>query len=166
MAENQGIGSPFPKQLPRTSSKLLTYEGLFLLNQSVDQVVAVLRKMERLPTAYKQSIDCAVTEIEEVRCEMNASFTEKLADRERFDEGRFWKRRMTFEKRWRDADDVYIDVQHREEERKRQGLPARIIVLPWSAANEEKLLAAKRERAENKRNRASSPKRASRREKK
>jgi hypothetical protein len=166
MAENQGIRSSFRNQLYRTSSKVRTYEGLFSLNRRFDQVVLVLRKMGRLPTANKPAIEYAVTEIEEVRCEMNASFTEKLADRERFDEGRFWKRRMTFEKRWRDADDVYIDVQHREEERKRQGLPARIIVLPWSAANEEKLLAAKRERAENKRNRASSPKRASRREKK
>jgi hypothetical protein len=67
---------------------------------------------------------------------MNADFTEQLADSERFDEGRFWKRRRDFEKKWRDPDDVYIDVQRREEERKRRGLPARLGVLPHSAVAE------------------------------
>ena len=56
-------------------------------------------------------------EIEEVRCDMNADFTEKLADSERFDEGHFWKLRRAFEKKWRDPDDVYIDVERREETR-------------------------------------------------
>jgi hypothetical protein len=66
---------------------------------------------------------------------MNADFTEQLADSERFDEGQFWKQRRAFEKTWRDPDDVYIDVERREEERKKQGLPPRVIgtVLPHSA---------------------------------
>jgi hypothetical protein len=92
MASNEGIGSPFPKQL---------------------------------------------VEIEEVRCDMNADFTEQLADSERLDEGRFWKQRRQFEKKWRDPDDVYIDVERREEERKKQGLPQRLGVLPHSAVAEE-----------------------------
>jgi hypothetical protein len=166
MAENQGSGSPFCKQLPRTSSKLSTYEALFLLNQRVDQVVVVLRKMEQLPTADKQSIDCAITEIEEVRSGMNATFTEKLANHERFEEGRFWKRRTKLEKKWRDPDDVYIDVQRREEERKKRGLAARIIVLPWSPADEDKLVAANRVRERNKRKRASSQRTTPQRRKK
>jgi hypothetical protein len=85
----------------------------------------------------KESVQCAIVEIEEVRCDMNADFTEKLADSERFDEGRFWKQRRDFEKKWRDPDDVYIDVERREEERKKQGLPPRLGVLPHSAEAEE-----------------------------
>ena len=53
----------------------------------------------------------AVIEIEELRCDMNADFVEQLADSERFDEGRFSKQRRDYEKRWRDPDDVYIDVE-------------------------------------------------------
>ena len=68
---------------------------------------------------------------------MNADFTERLADGERFDEGRFWKQRRDFEKKWRDPDDVYIDVQRREEERKKQGLPPRVGILSHSAVAEE-----------------------------
>jgi hypothetical protein len=47
-------------------------------------------------------LESAQAEIEEVRASMNAEFTEQLGDRERFDEGRFWKRRRAFEKKWRD----------------------------------------------------------------
>ena len=137
MASNEDIGCPFPKQPPARSPKLRIYESLFLLNQGVDQIVALLRGMEKLSIADKESVRCAVVEIEEVRCDMNADFTEKLADSERFDEGRFWKQRREFEKKWRDPDDVYVDVQQREEERKKQGLRPRLGVLPRSTTNEE-----------------------------
>jgi hypothetical protein len=49
----------------------------------------------------------------------------------------FWKQRREFEKKWRDPDDVYIEVGRREEERKKQGLPPRLGVLPHSAVAEE-----------------------------
>jgi hypothetical protein len=136
MASNEGIGSPFPKQPSERSPKLRIYESLFLLNEGVDHLVALLRDMEKLPFAEKESLQCAVVEIEEVRCDVNADFTEKLADSERFDEGQFWKQRRDFEKTWRDPDDVYIEVQRREEERKKQGLPPRLGVLPHSAVAE------------------------------
>lgn len=135
MAGNEGIGSPFVKQLSARSTKLRIYESLFLLNERIDHLVALLRDMGKFPFADKDSVQCAVVEIEEVRCDMNADFTEKLADSERFDEGHFWKLRRAFEKKWRDPDDVYIEVERREEERKKLGLPSRVIgsILPHSA---------------------------------
>jgi len=137
MASNEGIGSPFPKQPSARSPKLRIYESLFQLNQSVDEVVAILRGMEKFPFADRESLQRAIVEIEEVRCDMNADFTEHLADSERIDEGRFWKQHREFEKKWRDPDDVYIDVERREEERKKQGLPSRLGVLPHSTVAEE-----------------------------
>jgi len=103
----------------------------------MDHVIALLRGMEALPLAEKESLQCAVVQIEEVRCFVNADSTERLADSERFDEGRFWRQRRDFEKRWRDPDDVYFDVQRREEERKEQGLPPRLGVLPHSIVAEQ-----------------------------
>jgi hypothetical protein len=108
---------------------------------------ALLRDMEKFPFAEKESLQSAVVEIVEVRSDVNADFAEKLADRERFDEGRFWKQRKDFEKKWRDPDDVYIDIQRREEERKKEGLPPRLGVLPHSAvAAEEQEWEAKKAR--------------------
>ena len=135
MASNEGIGSRFPKQPSERSPKLRIYESLFLLNQGFDHLVALLQNMKSLPFAEKEELQCAIVEIEEVRCDVNADFTEQLADSERFDEGRFWKQRHAQEKKWRDPDDVYIEVERREEERKKLGLPSRVIgsILPRSA---------------------------------
>src|ERR1700730_6219602 len=152
MDSNEGIGSPFLKQPSERSPKLRIYESLFLLNERIDHVVTLLRDMGKFPFADKDSMQCAIVEIEEVRCDMNADFTEHLADSERFDEGHFWKQRRAFEKKWRDPDDVYIDVERREEERKKQGLPARVIgsILPHAAvARAEEIWEAEQERKKN-----------------
>jgi hypothetical protein len=149
MADNEGIRSPFPTQPSAGSPKLRIYESLFLMNQGFDHLVALLRGMEKLPSAEKDSLQAAIVEIEEVRCDMNADFTEQLADSERFEGGRLWKQRHTQEKKWRDPDDVYIDVEHREEERKKQGLPPRVVgsILPHSAvAQAEERWEAEQER--------------------
>ena len=62
------------------------------------------------------------------------------------DAGRFWKQRRAYEKKWRDPDDVYIDVEQREEERKKQGLPPRIGIVPYAAvADEEKRIEEEQE---------------------
>lgn len=135
MADNEGIRSQFFTQPLAPSPKLRIYESLFLFNQAVDHLVALLHGMQKLPFAEKEELRSAIVEIEEVRCDTNADFTEPLADSERFDEGGFWKQRRAFEKEWRGPDDAYIDVERREEERKKQGLPPGVIgtILPHSA---------------------------------
>ena len=139
MASSEGIRSPFPTQPSARSPKLRLYESLFLWNQGVDQLVATLRSMEKLPFADKESLQTAQLTVEGVRADVNADFAEELVDLERLDEGRFWKQKRAHEKKWRDPDDVYIDVEQREEERKKQGLPPRIGIVPYSAlAGEEK----------------------------
>ena len=137
MADNEVIRSPFPTQPSARSPKLCIYESLFLFNQSVDHLVALLRSMEKFSFADKEELQSAIVEIEEVRCDMNADFAEHLVDSERLDEGRFSKRRHDYEKQWRDPDDVYIDVKRREEERKKQSLPPRVGIVPHSPVAEE-----------------------------
>jgi hypothetical protein len=147
MAVNEGIRSSFPTQPSARSQKLRIYESLFLLNEGVDHVVAILRGMEKFSFADKESLHCAVAELEEVRCDMNANFAEHLIDSERHDEGRFWKQRRAYEKKWRDPDDVYLSVEEREEERKKQGLPARVGIIPHSVvATEEERWEVEQER--------------------
>ena len=139
MAGNESIGSPLPRQLPARSFKLRIYESLFLLNRAVGDVVALLRSLDKFSIVDRESIECGLAKIEEVRAGVNADLVEHLGDRERFDEGRFWKRRHAIEAKWRDPDDVYIDVERREQERKKQGLPPRVGIVPHSAvaADEE-----------------------------
>jgi len=146
MASSEGIRSAFPTQPSARSPKLRTYESLFLWNQGVDQLVATLRSMEKLPLADKESLQVAQLTVEELRADVNADFVEELVDMERIDEGRFWKQNRAYEKNWRDPDDVYLDVEQREEERKKQGLPPRIGIVPHSAvADEEKRIEEEQE---------------------
>lgn len=147
MADTKDMRSLFPTQTSARSRKLRIYESLFLLNQGVDYVITLLRGMEKFPFAHKDDLQCGQAQIEEVRADVNAAFAEHLLDSERHDEGRFWKQRRAYEKKWRDPDDVYLSVEEREEERKKQGLPPRLGIIPHSAvAAEEERWEAEQER--------------------
>ena len=74
MASSEGIRSPFSLQPSARSPKLRLYETLFLWNQGVDQLVALLRGMEKIPFARKSALQCAQAGIEEVRADVNADF--------------------------------------------------------------------------------------------
>jgi len=137
MASFEGIPSPFPTQPSARSPKLRSYESLFLWNQGVDQLVATLRGMEKFPFADKSALHCTQAEIEEVRAGVNADFVEEMGRLERLDQGRFWKQRRAYEKRREDPDDVYFEVEEREEQRRKQGLPPRLGIVPHSAIAEE-----------------------------
>jgi len=146
MASVEGIRSPVPTQPSARSTKLRIYETLFLWNQGVDQLVALLRGMDKLPFTRKSALQCALAGIEEVRADVNADFLEEQAEYELDDAGRFWKQRRAYEKQREDPDDVYINVLHREEERKKQGLPPRIGIVPYQAvADEEKRIEEEQE---------------------
>src|SRR3981189_380769 len=114
MASNEGIGYEYPRHPFARSPRVGLYGSLFLLNEGMEHVITLLHDMKKFPFADKESVQCAIVQMEEVRCDMNADFTEHLAERERFDEGRFWKQRREFEKKWCDPDDVYIEVEQRE----------------------------------------------------
>jgi hypothetical protein len=157
MASSEGIPSDFPRQTSIRSPKLRFYESLFLWNQGVDQIVATLRCMEKFPFTRKSALQYAQAEIEEVRADVNADFMEELADCELDDAGRFWKQCRTYEKEREDPDDVYIDAQRREEERKKSGLPPRIGIVPYSAvADAEKCIEEEHERKQ-RRSKSSKP---------
>jgi len=147
MASSESIRSPLPTQRSTHSPKLRLYETLFLWNQGVDQLVALLSGMGKLPSARKGALQCAQAGIEEIRADVNADFLEEQAEYELDDAGRFWRQRRAYEKKREDPDDVYINALHREEERKKQGLPPRIGIVPYSAvADEEKRIEEEQER--------------------
>lgn len=158
MASSEGILPTFHTQPSKRSTKLRFFESLFLWNQGVDQIVATLRSMEKFPFTRKSALQYAQAEIEEVRADVNADFMEELADCELDDAGRFWKQCRAYEKEREDPDDVYIDALHREEERKKRGLPPRIGVVPYSAvADEEKRIEQEHERKQRRSKRAKHP---------
>ena len=129
MASSEGTRYPFPAQPSSRSPKLRLYENLLLWNQGVDQLVAILLRMAKFSCAHNNVLHHAQNEIEEVRADVNADLLEEQAEFELKDAGRFYKQRRANEKTREDPDDVYIEVEHREAERKKQGLPPRIGII-------------------------------------
>src|SRR5580692_6014365 len=132
MASREGIPSTFPTQPSARSPKLCFYESLFLWNQGVDQLLAILRRLEKLPFD-KRALQHTQAEIEELRAGVNADLVEEIGEHERREQGRFWKQRRAYEKTLEDPDDVYFEVEEREEQRRKQGLPPRLGIVPHSA---------------------------------
>jgi hypothetical protein len=157
MASSEGIPSHFPTQPSARSPKLRFYESLLLWNQGVDQLVATLRRLEKLPFADKRALQCTQAEIEELRAGVNADFVEEIGEHERREQGRFWKQRRAYEKEREDPDDVYFEVEEREEQRRKQGLPPRLGIVPHSAVtNEEKRIEEEQERKQHRSKRSKS----------
>jgi hypothetical protein len=157
MASSEGIPSHFPTQPSARSPKLRFYESLFLWNQGVDQLVATLRRLEKLPFADKRALQCTQAEIEELRAGVNADFVEEIGEHERREQGRFWKQRRAYEKEREDPDDVYFEVEEREEQRRKQGLPPRLGIVPHSAVtNEEERIEEEQERKQHRSKRSKS----------
>lgn len=102
--------SPFSLQPSARSPKLRLYETLFLWNHRVDELVALLRSMEKLPFARESALQCGQAGLEEVRADVNADFLEERAEYELDDAGHFWRQRAPYEKEREDPDDVYIST--------------------------------------------------------
>ncbi len=120
------IGSPAQGS---SSTKLRVYECLFLLNQSLQQVLRVLQRLEKCPGLRPALIRSYQVKLEEVRSEANYELTEILSELELRDWAKFGRKRRAWEKWLEDPDDVYLQVEEREEERRKKGLPSRIGIL-------------------------------------
>jgi hypothetical protein len=146
MAATQGIRSPFPTQPILHSPKLRIYEYLFLLNQKLQETVQILKQLEKCPWLRRDFLRSFQIEVEDLRAQTNFEVIEHLSDREQRDWAHFCKLRRRWDKQFEDPDDVYLEAEQREEERRKQGLPPRLGIIPREAiAAEETRLEAEQE---------------------
>ncbi len=110
--------------------KLGVYDYLFLLNQSFQQALRILQRLEKCPGLRRDFLRAFQVMVEEIRAETNFELTDRIHQREQKDWYRFGRKRRQWQKQFEDPDDVYIEVQEREQERRQQGLPPRLGILP------------------------------------
>jgi hypothetical protein len=108
----------------------------------------ILKRLESCPGLRRHFLRAFQVEVEEFRAETNFELTALLSEGEEQDWARFGKLRRRWRKQFEDPDDVYVDVERREAERLKQGLPPRILgTLSHSViAKEEERLRGKRQR--------------------
>jgi hypothetical protein len=130
MAASESIRSASPAQPLAHSPKLRTYQFLYLLNEKLDEAVRLLRRLENCPGLRRDFLRAFAVEVEELRAETNSELAETLLARELKDWARFGKLRRQRDARLEDPDDVYLKAQDRNEQRQKQGLPPRAVILP------------------------------------
>jgi hypothetical protein len=127
--------------------KLRTYEYLYLLNQKLQETVQIFQRLEKCPGLRRDFLRSFQVEVEDVRAQANFEVLEHLSEQEERDWARFGRLRRQWDRQFEDPDDVYINVERREEERKKQGLPPRVGIVPHSVvAVEEERIEAEQER--------------------
>jgi hypothetical protein len=152
MAAREGIRSSFSTQLVPHSPKVRIYEYLFLLNQKLQETVQILKQLEKCPWLRRDFLRSFQIEVEDVRAQTNLEVIEQMSDREQRDWAHFGKLRREWDRQFEDPDDVYLEAEHREEERRKHGLPPRLGIIPYEAiAGEETRLEAEQERKKKRR---------------
>jgi len=119
---------------------------LFLFNQKLQEAVQILKQLEKCPWLRRDFLRSFQIEVEDLRAQTNFEVLEQLSDREQHDWAHFGKLRREWDRQFEDPDDVYLKAEHREEERRKQGLPPRLGIIPHelSAAEETRLEAEQR----------------------
>ena len=117
------------------------YEVLLHFNQGLTQALASLDIIEKLELAAPDCVSKVRTNLSELRADANNHFTCKIANREQEEENHFYRIRRKREKAEEDPNDIYHDVKAREWLRREKGLPPRAVLLPWTQADDDRILA-------------------------
>ena len=106
------------------------YESLYFLNRNFQDILVILEEIKKSPGMPQKSFEAYQVEIQYLRSHATQDVLEVMNDTEIHEMAKLGKQKRAYEDSIRDLDDVYFEVQHREEQRRKQGLPSLIGVLP------------------------------------
>ena len=131
--------------------KQTAYELLALLDRNLRESVTLLKRLTACPGQRSDVLVPLSNEVQYVRAQIGFEVTSEANDFEQANQTH-WSRIHNQYLRWlKDPDDVFLDAEERDKERKKLGLPPRVIVLPWDSQEEERLLAAKQSKTRKRR---------------
>jgi hypothetical protein len=120
---------------------LRVYEILFQFNQGFDQALTSLDRLEKLELNSPDYVSKVRTNLSELRAYANNHFACKIAQREQEEENRFYRVRRKREKAEEGPDEIYLELKAREWLRRERGLPPRAVILPWTQADDDLIIA-------------------------
>jgi hypothetical protein len=126
--------------------KQTAYELLALLDRNLRESISLLKRLTACPGQRSDVLVPLSNEVQYVRAQIGFEVTGEANDFEQANQTH-WSRIHEQYLQWlKDPDDVFLEAEDRDKERKKLGLSPRIIVLPWDSEEEERFLAAKRAR--------------------
>ena len=106
------------------------FEHLVSLNRSVDAAIETLLGLAEYPELQTEDFTIRQAYFREYLAYVNMCVLDAMEVSEQRANGAAFKERRAYEKKTRDPDDCYLEVQRREEERTQQGLPSLIGIQP------------------------------------
>jgi len=106
------------------------YESLYLLNRNLQETIDLLDHIQRCPHMAKGKFKAYQVEIECLRSEATQDVLEIMNDIEIHEAYKWDKQKKAYDDGRRDPDDIYLEVQERELQRRKEGLPPLIGILP------------------------------------
>ena len=135
--------------------KQTTYELLAVLDRTLRDSVALLKQITTCPGQRPDVLVPLMNEVQYVRAQVGFEVTSEANEYEQANQTH-WSRIHNRYLRWlEDPDDVFLEAEERDKERKKRGLTPRIIVLPWDIKKDERLLAARRSKNRKQRQKSS-----------
>jgi hypothetical protein len=117
------------------------YEVFLQFNQGLVQALGSLDILEKLALESPRSITKIRVNLSELRSYANSCFASKIAEKEQEEESNFYRTRWNREKAEEGPNEIYFELKSREELRRGQGLPPRAVLLPWTQADDDRILA-------------------------
>ena len=117
------------------------YEVFLQFNQGLVQALTSLDILERLVLESPGCITKIRANLSELRSYANNHFASKIAQKEQEEENNFYRVRRNREKAEEGPNEIYLELKSREELRREQGLPPRAVILPWTQADDDRILA-------------------------
>jgi hypothetical protein len=117
------------------------YEVLLHFNQGLTQALASLDVIEKLELAAPDYVSKVRTNLSELRADTNNHLACKIAHKEQEEENHFHRIRRKRETTEEDPNNICRDAKAREWLRREKGLPPRAVVLPWTQADDDRILA-------------------------
>ena len=105
------------------------YESLYFLNRNFQDLVIILEEIKKAPGIPKKAFEAYNVEIQYLRSHATQDILEVMNDKEINEMAALGQQKKAYEDSLRDLDDVYFEVQEREEQRRKQGLPSLIGIL-------------------------------------
>jgi hypothetical protein len=123
---------------------LRVYEVLFQFNQGLDQALTSLDIFEKLELGSSDYAKKVRANLSELRAYANNHFACKIAQQEQEEENHFYGIRRKREKVEEGPNEIYLEVKAREWLRRERGLAPRAVILPWTQADDDRVLAKQR----------------------
>jgi hypothetical protein len=119
--------------------KLHLLQELLDLNQSFENVIRGLGRMEKVMLFDREQLRYTRAEVEGARVDANREFFDKFEEIVEKDSEWAYEFCREYDRKTKDPFDFYLEIKEREEARRKKGLPPRVVLLPdWDKDDEQR----------------------------